>query len=159
MSLKKILMVTLITGLAVILVNCGHKMGPWEQGWVDDNTYQIVTAGAYPEEYADLPKPVRQEAALKAAELSAKEKFLSFLKGSIVKATTGKSLEQVTDPATGQLKPEYRLELAQLEKVEGMIKGVYLHGNPEFDENGNVIRAAFRIHGKNLRKLAEAGFR
>ena len=141
-----IVMMALVLGLGLAIVSCSsQKIGimkgqSYKTGqWIDDETYALSARGAYPKEDEDNPI-VREESALKAAQLKAMYEILGKFTGAKIQGAAGMK--------------DFRLAgIAVSEEIEGTIKGGSVEES-KCDDNGCEV--IYVVHAKGLKKMVES---
>ena len=146
--MKKYLVVFFVLAVAFTLIACGggqKKLGGTVkgqsfvmEGWVDNNTYRIVAAGA-PGDFQN--KIQRQQSAQRAAMLYAQYMVLEKFKGSRIEGAAGMADFQMTGIAIAQ-------------EVEGHIKnGSVRKVTFDKDDNAEII---YEVRANDLRRKVGA---
>ncbi len=149
--MKKLLVLLVVMTLAA-LSGCGGEVGTdtyikgedfVTEGFLDDDTFQVVAEGTWPEEDANARKVIRRNKAKEGAILKAQTRCMELFKGYSLKAKGG------AESGVG-------LGEVALKTIEGYGRGGSLV-KTTFDEEDNCS-VVFRVHAKGLKKMAEAGF-
>ncbi len=150
---KKLLMFVLVAVLLTFIVGCGSKPGTetyikgenYEtEGFLDDDTFQVVAEGTWPDDLANAKTVVQRNRAKEGALLKAQTRVMEMFKGYALKAKGG------AESGVG-------LGEVALKTIEGEAKGGDIV-KTTFDEENNAA-IVYRIQKKGLKKLAEAGFK
>ncbi len=149
--MKKLLVLLVVMTLAA-LSGCGGEVGTdtyikgedfVTEGFLDDDTFQVVAEGTWPEEDANARKVIRRNKAKEGATLKAQTRCMELFKGYSLKAKGG------AESGVG-------LGEVALKTIEGYGRGGSLV-KTTFDEEDNCS-VVFRVHARGLKKMAEAGF-
>ncbi|MDD5065467.1 MAG: hypothetical protein PHF84_00325 [bacterium] len=149
---KKILFFLFAGALLSFMVGCGSEPGTESyikgddyqtEGFLDDDTFQVIAEGTYPEELENAKKVIKRNRAKEGALLKAQTRAMELFKGYALKAKGG------AESGVG-------LGEVALKTIDGYGKG----GNivkTTYDEEDNCS-VVYRIEKKGLKKMAEAGF-
>jgi len=146
--MKKYLVVAFVFAAAFAFIACGggQRLGGTVkgqafvmEGWVDDNTFRIVAAGAPRDDLTN--KVQRQQAAQRAAVLYAQYMVLEKFKGSRIEGAAGMADFEMTGIAIAQ-------------EVEGHIRGGSVR-RVVFDKDDNA-EIIYEVRAQRLRQKVGA---
>jgi hypothetical protein len=147
--MKKLFIFALIltAGIVFTLTSCAsQKLGGTvegetfkTEGWIDDDTYQIATAGVATKTLTNIVQ--RKQSAQRAAILNAQFQVIEKFKGSSIKGVSGMENYESTGIAVAQ-------ELQAITKG-GSVKSV------KWDDEQNC-EIIYEVHAKGLKKKVSA---
>ncbi len=149
---KKSLVLLMVLGLVVVFMSCGGEPGTESyvkgenyetEGFLDDDTFQVVAEGTWPDEDANARKIIKRNKAKEGALLKAQTRVMEMFKGYSLKAKGG------AESGVG-------LGEVALKKIEGYGRGGSIV-KTTYDEEDNCS-VVYRLHAKGLKKMSEAGF-
>jgi len=149
---KKLLILILSIAVITFITGCGSEPGTETyvkgedyvtEGFLDDDTFQVVAEGTWPDELANAKKVIKRNRAKEGALLKAQTRVMEIFKGYALKAKGG------AESGVG-------LGEVALKKIEGYAKGGAIV-KVTYDEEDNCS-IVYRVHAKGLKKMAEAGF-
>lgn len=113
------------------------------EGFLDDDTFQVVAEGTWPDELANARKVIKRNRAKEGATLKAQTRIMEKFKGYALKAKGG------AESGVG-------LGEVAIKTIDGYAKGGAIV-KTTFDEEDNCS-IVYRVQAKGLKKMAEAGF-
>ncbi len=149
---RKIWLLFIIVGLVAFISGCSSQPGTETyvkgedyvtEGFLDDDTFQVVAEGTWPDELANARKVIKRNRAKEGALLKAQTRVMEMFKGYALKAKSG------AESGVG-------LGEVAIKKIEGYAKGGSIV-KTTYDEEDNCS-IVYRVHAKGLKKMAEAGF-
>ncbi len=152
MSKKFYSLFFLLVVAAFIIGSCGSEPGTetyikgedyTTEGFLDDDTFQVVAEGTWPEELKNARRVIKRNRAKEGALLKAQTRVMEMFKGYALKAKGG------AESGVG-------LGEVAIKRIEGFAKGGQIVKTTYDDEDNCSI--VYRIHAKGLKKMAEAGF-
>ncbi len=152
--MKRSLILLVVLSFIAVLCGCGGG-GPGTEsyikgenyeteGFLDDDTFQVIAEGTWPEEDASAKKVIKRNKAKEGALLKAQTRCMELFKGYALKAKSG------AESGVG-------LGEVALKTIEGYGRGGSII-KTTFDEEDNCS-LVFRVHARGLKKMAEAGFK
>lgn len=149
---KRLLILMITISLMAFLISCGSDPGTETyvegedyvtEGFLDDETFQVVAEGTWPDELANARKIIKRNRAKEGALLKAQTRVMELFKGYALKAKSG------AESGVG-------LGEVAIKKIEGYGRGGSIV-NTTYDEEDNCS-VVYRLHSDNLKQMAEAGF-
>ena len=152
--MKRSLILLVALSLIAVLYGCGGG-GPGTEsyikgedyeteGFLDDDTFQVIAEGTWPEEDVSARKVIRRNKAKEGALLKAQTRCMEKFKGYALKAKSG------AESGVG-------LGEVALKEIDGYGRGGSII-KTTFDEEDNCS-VVYRVHARGLKKMAEAGFK
>lgn len=149
---KRLLILMITIGLMAFLTGCSSDPGTETyvegedyvtEGFLDDETFQVVAEGTWPDELANARKIIKRNRAKEGALLKAQTRVMELFKGYALKAKSG------AESGVG-------LGEVAIKKIEGYGRGGSIV-KTTYDEEDNCS-VVYRLHAGNLKQMAEAGF-
>jgi len=149
---KRLLLLSMVVVLFAFIMACGSEPGTdtyvkgedyVTEGFLDDDTFQVVAEGTWPDELANARQVIKRNRAKEGALLKAQTRVMEMFKGYALKAKGG------AESGVG-------LGEVALKNIEGYGKGGSIV-KTTYDEEDNCS-VVYRVHANGLKKMAEAGF-
>lgn len=149
---RKLLLLVIAVSLLSFIFGCGSDPGTESyvkgedyetEGFLDDDTFQVIAEGTWPDELANARKVIKRNRAKEGALIKAQTRVMEKFKGYALKAKGG------AESGVG-------LGEVALKTIEGYAKGGSIV-KTTYDEEDNCS-VVYRIQSKGLKKMAEASF-